>query len=227
MLIQRLRGAEPHTEATIVSNLVPLALRADDSILLEVVRCFSVISRSTEPENPKHSSSAVIAAQSTLARGLRGRGRVCQLVLAEYLTLFADRGSRIQGLYPGAGSRDREKDQEKDQEAVARTSNMMLQLAALLYPIDAVMSLPDWYSQVNGSHEFVVMFRNMWFLIALFGFTRTDSAYVDESARMALKRIASRTPALLLEEERDYVASSLEYNSILRRSYAAAVSIVV
>jgi phosphatidylinositol 4-kinase len=210
-------------EATIVTNLVPLALRSDDSILLEVVRSFTAISKSSDPENPKHTSSVVIAAQTTLARGLQGRGAVTQQVLGEYLALFAERGSHIQSHYPTGGHRDKEKDLEKDPETQARIGNEMSHLAALLYPIDAVMSVPDWCSQVNRSHAFVTLFRNMWFLCALFGFTRADSTYVDDSARQALKRIASRTPALLLETERDYVASSLEYNSILRRNYAAAV----
>ncbi len=218
-----MRGADSATEAIILANLVPLALASDDADVLEVVRSFSVITRSNEPENPKHASSAVLTAQTTLARGLKGRKTVALSVLAEFLALFAERGSRIQNLHRPSSSREKERDAEKDRDAQLHSSNMLSQLAALLYPIEAIVSSPDITLADVRSQDFVNLFRNMWLLCAMFSFTRTDSQYVDDSGRLALKRIARNTPPLLLESQRDYVESGLEYNSILRRDYAAAV----
>jgi phosphatidylinositol 4-kinase len=64
----------------------------------------------------------------------------------------------------------------------------------------------------------------MWFLCTLLGLTNPTSPYMTDPARAALARIAVKTPALVLEEEKDYASSVLEYNSVFRRDYAQAVS---
>lgn len=219
MLLQRLRGADAVTEASIVTHLVPLALKAPDAALLEVVKAFSAISKAGNPEDPRYSSNAVLAAQTTLARGIGNRSQpICRAFLEELLSLFIDKGSQIQTSSSLTGSRESEKDMS------SRVSDMTSQLAALLLPIDAVLANHNCAVQENPSIELVANFRNMWFLCTLLGLTSANSPYMNETAKAALIRIAAKTPVLVLEQEKDYVSSALEYNSVFRRDFAKTVS---
>jgi phosphatidylinositol 4-kinase A len=103
---------------------------------------------------------------------------------------------------------------------------MIEQLATLLIPIDALLSHDDFNPHIKASDSVVSLFRNMWFLCALFHFTTEDD---PEDSRMewqrpALIRIAAKTPALIIEESHDIVASDVEYNSVIRQEYVATVS---
>lgn len=59
MLLQRLRSAEPTVEAAIAYNLVDLALSAPESAFVDIIRAFSAINRSANPEDPRFSNNMV------------------------------------------------------------------------------------------------------------------------------------------------------------------------
>jgi phosphatidylinositol 4-kinase len=60
MLLQRLRSAEPTVEAAIAYNLVDLALSAPESAFIDIIRVFSVINRSANPDDPRFSNNMVL-----------------------------------------------------------------------------------------------------------------------------------------------------------------------
>ena len=98
MLLQRLRSAEPTVEAAISYNLVDLALSAPKSAFVDVIRVFSSINRSANPDDPRFSNNMVLAAQTRLAQELHRRPELYETYLVELLTLFADKGVAIQNL---------------------------------------------------------------------------------------------------------------------------------
>ncbi len=115
MLLQRLRTAEPTVEAAIAYNLVDLALEAPAGSFTDIIRVFSSINRSANPDDPRFSNNMVclvghvcsrskthslqvLAAQTRLARELQRRPELYQLYLMELLTLFSDKGVAIQNL---------------------------------------------------------------------------------------------------------------------------------
>jgi phosphatidylinositol 4-kinase len=59
MLLQRLRSAEPTVEAAIAYNLVDLALSAPESAFVDIIRVFSTINRSANPDDPRFSNNMV------------------------------------------------------------------------------------------------------------------------------------------------------------------------
>lgn len=201
MLLQRLRGADSIMEATIVSNLIPLAIKSNDNIFGEVVKAFSQICRSANPEDPRHSANAVLSALTSLARGLEGRYNACELFLLEVLSLIVDKGAQIQL----AQSSD-----------AARISDMTQQLAALLLPLDAVLQHGSCQPSLEATPALVALFRNAWFTLTMHGVTNQSR----ETTQQALSRIALKTPALVLEVEKDF-ASGLEYSSVFRRDFAS------
>ena len=101
---------------------------------------------------------------------------------------------------------------------------MIEQLASLLLPIEALLGHEDFDPQSKASSELVGLFRNMWFLCSLFHFAMFEEK--DQIAmnwvRQVLGKIASRTPAIVVEEGMDLVGE-LEYNTIIRREYAHTV----
>jgi len=103
---------------------------------------------------------------------------------------------------------------------------MIEQLASLLLPIDALLAHEDFVPTNNASPALVSLFRKMWFLCVLFHFTVDDEkeATAMEWQKPALARIAAKTPAMVLEESHDSVASDVEYNSVIRQEYAHTVS---
>jgi len=101
---------------------------------------------------------------------------------------------------------------------------MIEQLASLLLPIEALLSHEDFDPRSKVSSELVGLFRNMWFLCSLFHFAMFEEK--DQIAmnwvRQVLGKIASRTPAIVVEEAMDLVGE-LEYNTVIRREYAHTV----
>ena len=59
MLLQRLRTAEPTVEAAIAYNLVDLALVAPEDAFVDIIRTFSAINRTANPEDPRFSNNMV------------------------------------------------------------------------------------------------------------------------------------------------------------------------
>ncbi|KAJ6502153.1 hypothetical protein C8R45DRAFT_975566 [Mycena sanguinolenta] len=210
MLLQRLRSAEPTVEAAIAYNLVDLALSAPESAFIDIIRAFSVINRSANPDDPRFSNNMVLAAQTRLAQELDRRPELYQIYLVELLTLFADKGVAIQNL--------------KISNHHVKTDDMIEQLASLLLPIDALLAHEDFNPQLKAENSIISLFRNMWFLCILFGFTSNDE---EDSAmewqKPALCRIAAKTPSTVLEESHDSVASNVEYNSVIRQEYAHTI----
>ena len=117
MLLQRLRSAEPTVEAAIAYNLVDLALSAPESAFVDIIRAFSAINRSANPDDPRFSNNMVtitlshsscpnvhkcplqvLAAQTRLAQELHRRPEFYDIYLVELLTLFADKGVGIQNV---------------------------------------------------------------------------------------------------------------------------------
>lgn len=219
MLLQRLNGAEPIMERAVINALVPLVLKANDDLLLEVVQAFAAISRSSNPEDPRTSSNAVLAGLTFLAQGLGPRQKACAAFLAEMFSLFIDKGLNVQSAWSQtAGHRSSGKAPGN------MATDTLAELAALLLPIDAVMANPACNPGLDPSPDVVGAFRDMWFLCVVYGFTRPNNTYINDTGRAALRRIASKTPALILERDKDYVNSGLEYNPVFRRDYAHTVS---
>lgn len=242
MLLQRLRSADVHTEATIVANLVPLALVAPKIDFIDVIQALSLLSRTPNLEDPKRSSSAVLAAQTRLGQALKGRPDLCDAYLVELLQLFSDSGTNVQTL--AAGKREDLSPFKRATAAAATasasqgrtlplsagggvTSNrqegavaeLTSQLAGLILPIEAVLAHADYHPDQAPTSELIALFRNMWFLTVVLGIPTS----LDEWHHAALARVALKTPALILESAQDYVESDLEYNSILRRDFSPVV----
>ncbi len=59
MLLQRLPSAEPTVEAAIAYNLVDLALTAPRSPFCDIIKAFSAINRSANPDDPRFSNNMV------------------------------------------------------------------------------------------------------------------------------------------------------------------------
>jgi hypothetical protein len=59
MLLQRLPTAEPTVEAAIAYNLVDLALVAPQGSFNDIIRAFSAINRSANPDDPRFSNNMV------------------------------------------------------------------------------------------------------------------------------------------------------------------------
>ena len=59
MLLQRLPTAEPTVEAAIAYNLVDLALVAPQGSFNDIIRVFSAINRSANPDDPRFSNNMV------------------------------------------------------------------------------------------------------------------------------------------------------------------------
>ena len=59
MLLQRLRSAEPTVEAAIAYNLVDLAISAPESSFVDIIRVFSSINRTANPDDPRFSNNMV------------------------------------------------------------------------------------------------------------------------------------------------------------------------
>jgi phosphatidylinositol 4-kinase A len=106
-----------------------------------------------------------------------------------------------------------------------KTDDMLEQLASLLLPIDALLAHEDFNPHINTQQSITALFRNMWFLCALFHFTMDDDREKTamEWQRPALARIAVKTPALVVEESQDAMASDMEYSSVIRQEYASTV----
>ena len=170
----------------------------------------------------------MLASQTRLARELGRRPELYELYLVELLTLFCDKGIAIQNLVMS------------NREAKVSTiflasrlsflhceqmEEMTEQLASLLLPIDALLGHADFELSANPSTSLITLFRNMWLLCVLFRFTTPHDK--DQVAmgwqRPALTRIATKTPAIVLEEAHDTIVSDLEYNPVIRKEYAETV----
>jgi len=175
------------------------------------------------------SSNAVLAAQTKLARGLGSRLDCVDGYLVELLTLFADKGTQTQmiAMAPsGYDTKDREKYAQLRQDSEARVRDMKAWLAALLIPIAELLAHEKYHPDVAAAPELVGHFRNLWFLCVVFGLSgQAGRKKLSDHEFAALGIIAEKTPALVLESANDYVASDLEYNSILRKDFASSVSV--
>lgn len=227
LLLQRLRGVDLLTEATIVTNLVSLALAGSNTDLIEIYRSFSQIARASHPEDPRMASNAVLAAQTTLAKGLGTRLDCADGYLVELLVLFADKGTQTQmiAMAPaGYESRDREKYSQLQKESDARVADMKSWLGALLVPIATLLEHEQYHPDRNAPPELVAHFRNLWFLCVVFGLTgAAGRKRLQPHELHALSVIAEKTPALIVESANDFVNSELEYNSTLRKDFASSV----
>lgn len=211
MLIQRLSSVDPMAEATISHSLVDLALKAPEQSFRDIVRAFSLLSRSTNTEDPRFSHNMIVAAQTRLAQELHQRPELYDVYLTELLTLFSDQGVAIQNALT--------------QDKALKPETMVEQLVSLLLPIDALLAHPDYTPRTQAAPELVVLFRNMWFLCTLFqlGAQEERGASAIEWRRPALARIAVATPPLISEDAHDTFVSDVEFNPSIRLDYANSV----
>lgn len=226
MLLQRLRGVDIVTESAIVTNLIPLALAGSNADLVEVYRALSQLSRSSHPEDPRTSSNAVLAAQTTLAKGLGPRLDTAEGYLSELLSLFADKGTQTQIVATTGEGRDKDNKRYANLRADSekRVQNMKAGLAGLLIPISVLLCHKDFHPEISASTECVALFRNMWLLCVAFGLSgRPGRTSLSEHEQNALATIATKTPPLVPENANDFVGSELEYNTILRKDFASSV----
>lgn len=148
--------------------------------------------------------------------------------MIELLTLFADKGVAIQNAAISnhhAKVRKSFASVRQGPQATLQLEEMSEQLASLLLPIDALLSHEDFEIGPDVSYNVVTLFRNMWFLCVLFGFTApADRSHTAMEWRQpALARIAARTPSVVLEEAHDTIVSDLEYNTVIRQEYVETV----
>ncbi|KAA1469432.1 atypical/PIKK/PI4K protein kinase [Dentipellis sp. KUC8613] len=211
MLVQRLRSAEATAEAAIAHNLVGLALTAPEASFIDIIRAFSALNLSSNPDDPRFSNNMILAAQTRLAQELYKRPEFYDIYLTELLSLFVDKGVAIQNA--------------AIQNHHAKTEDMIGQLVSLLLPIDALLNHPDYNLHYQASPELVTQFRNMWFLCTLFQFAVAEDKGLSPTdwRRPALARIAVKTPALVSEEAHDSLVSEVDYNSSIRLDYAHTV----
>ncbi|KZO97923.1 atypical/PIKK/PI4K protein kinase [Calocera viscosa TUFC12733] len=205
MLLQRLRSAEAAVEASIVYNLVELALRAPPKAFEDIIKALSAINRSSNPEDPAFSNNMVLAAQTRLAQELHKRPDYYEAYLLELMTLFADKGVAIQTTAASG------KEHTASQDVIS-------ELAALVLPIDALLSQPDILKKIPETTDLTRYFRNFWYICVLFRFT-DSSPKLNEWQRAALLRIAKQTPNLVAEGAADFVSGELEYDVVLRKDY--------
>lgn len=209
MLLQRLRSVDPSFEAAIANNLVDLALVASDSSFVDIIRAFSSINRSANPDDPRLSNNMVLAAQTRLAQEIYRRPKHAMTYLVELLTLFNDNGVAIQNI--------------ASKNTNIKIESMVTQLTSLLLPIDALLGHEMFDTAVIAkfSPEVVTLFRNMWFLCILFHLTSLEqnNGPVMEWQRPALLRIALKSPDLVHEEARDSLSSDIEFNPVIRHEY--------
>ena len=111
------------------------------------------------------------------------------------------------------------------QHSALQLEEMSEQLASLLLPIDALLGHHDFDLGQDISYNIVTLFRNMWFLCVLFGFTvpTGNSHNAMDWRQPALARIAVHTPSMVLEEAHDTIVSDLDYNTVIRQEYAETV----
>ncbi|KAF7338006.1 hypothetical protein MVEN_02024500 [Mycena venus] len=166
MLLQRLRSAEPTVEAAISYNLVDLALSAPESAFIDIIRVFSVINRSANPDDPRFSNNMVLAAQTRLAQELDRRPELYEIYLVELLTLFADKGVAIQNL--------------KISNHHVKTDDMIEQLASLLLPIDALLAHEDFNPHLKAEPTIISLFRNIKPALCRIA-AKTPSTVLEES----------------------------------------------
>ncbi|PWN49925.1 hypothetical protein IE53DRAFT_331217 [Violaceomyces palustris] len=246
MLLQRLRTADPLAEASILRNLVPLALTAPKGAYIDIVKAFSAVSRSAMTGGAnRRAAVAVQTAQLKLAQGL-GRleesddkqeakddgedgnlsGGRKEIFLVELLQLFAEKGMQLQTVAASGKSSSEE------------LAELNTDLATLLPSISAVLEHDDINPQLEPAVEMVSLFRNMWFLSVLFGYA--SPAYINRTpsnekpmpktpaeAQAALVaeslcKISLKTPTLVPETAHNYLESDLEYNSVLKREFSSA-----
>ncbi|KZT60454.1 hypothetical protein CALCODRAFT_119134 [Calocera cornea HHB12733] len=205
MLLQRLRSAEAAVEASIVYSLVELALRAPSKAFEDIIKALSAINRSSNPEDPAFSNNMVLAAQTRLAQELHKRPDYYEAYLLELLTLFADKGVAIQTTAASG------KEHTASQDVIS-------ELAALVLPIDALLSQADILKKIDEATDLTRYFRNFWYICVLFRFT-DSSPKINEWQRAALLRIAKQTPNLVAEGAADFVSGELEYDVVLRKDY--------
>jgi phosphatidylinositol 4-kinase len=216
MLLQRLRFAEPTVEAAIANNLVDLALAASEGSFRDIIRAFSAINRSANPDDPRFSNNMVLAAQTRLAKEIHRRPEFAMIYLTELLALFGDKGVAIQNI---AATNQQ-----------VKTDDMVEQLASLLLPIDALLNHPsfDEATIANLSAETTALFRNMWFLCSLFQFTAADGeGSAMQWQRHALLHIAVKSPSIVSEEARESLSGDIEYNAVIRQEYAQHVRLAL
>ncbi|EJU05379.1 atypical/PIKK/PI4K protein kinase [Dacryopinax primogenitus] len=204
MLLQRLRSAEAAVEASIVYSLVDLALRAPSKTFEDIIKALSAINKSSNPEDPSFSNNTVLAAQTRLAQELSKRPEYFEPYLLELLTLFADKGVAIQTSVSSGKEHT--------------SHDVVSELAALVLPIDALLSQPDILSKIPSTTDLTRYFRNFWYICVLFRFTES-SPKINEWQRAALLRIAKQTPNLVAEGAADFVSGELEYDVVLRKDY--------
>jgi phosphatidylinositol 4-kinase len=127
----------------------------------------------------------------------------------------------------GFETRDKDKLAHLRQDSEARVADMKSWLAALLVPISTLLSHDSYHPDHVPSTELVAHFRNLWVLCVVFGLSgQVGKQQLHEHEVNALGIIAEKTPPLVLEGANDFVASELEYSSILRKDFAYSVSAI-
>jgi phosphatidylinositol 4-kinase len=157
-----------------------------------------------------------------LAQELCSRPEFYEIYLVELLSLFTDKGVVIQniGIENPQLKVCSSYAEARSAELSAQTDDMIEQLASLLLPIDALLKHEDFNPGVNTA----TLFRQMWFLCVLFGFTTTESTpgSAMDWQGPALSRISNKTPPLVTESKS--LASDLEYSPVIKQEYVNNVS---
>lgn len=211
MLLQRSKSNDALVDGTVMYNLAELSLLSSEGEFDDIITSFSESSRVAALSDENHTKGvAVLTAQTKLANNLAGsQSERAESYLTELLQLFVNKGLHVQ--------------QNTVKSGGARANQDLLnQLIALLPVIDNVLAIENFEPHVDTPPNLVVLFRNVWFLIILFGFLSPHSN-ISDWQRISFSKLAVKTPCLLRGTGANYVESDLAYNSVLRSDFPQTV----
>lgn len=165
----------------------------------------------------------ILAASLKLAGNLEDRPEYAILFLRELLVLFVDQSSPARhGMHKDGHIR------EKVESATpADRASVLPHLLNTLSIIEMVMSSPRIELQKGAAdEELVVLFRNLWFISTVLGFTMSNTRDARQH-KAILRSIAFKTPCLLQGTQGNYVETELEYNPFIRKEHGQVSSCIL
>lgn len=222
LLLLRIKGAAAPLEAVILVGVADLALHINQQSFKESISTFSSINKSVSIDDAEVATEAVFRtgiykAQIKLSKALVGRDDLCEIYLEELLTLFIEKGQRIQTTHI----------------TLPTFSQLVNHLGVLIPAIGNLLQSKSSYNpHQTTSAKMSELFRNFWYICVLFGFLSSPSSSRNTSGNSAtppdwmiasLRQIATKSPTLTHLTPIDYVTTQLDYNPILKFPEPATV----
>lgn len=133
--------------------------------------------------------------------------------LREALVLFVDQSAPARH----AEHRDGHIRDKEEKVTPSQRTAVLPHLLNTLKIIETLLASPKLETHKRPiNDELVVLFRNLWFISTVLGLTLTSSKDTIYH-KLALTRIAVKTPCLLFGTPSNYVDTELEYNPFIRK----------